>query len=286
VKGKLSYMSPEQTLGGSLDLRADLFAVGVMLWEAGAGMRLWPGESARSRLRLISLGEIPPFEDQSREHAELWRICRRALDYAPARRYRSGTELEAELEALRATPSLHATRMDVAAFMAQHFGEQRRKLKQLLETELGQREAPVARSGARPIVETTRRIAPMLEDASLTLRDPVTVGPRAPRKKARLLVAGAALLLTPPLALAWKRLPVANSTATPSAASAPSIPAREAPSPSPSVTASASVVPAPPPSAAAVLRAPAPVLPGAELTRPVRTKRVNRVLDTSDPWAK
>jgi serine/threonine-protein kinase len=40
VKGKLAYMAPEQFIG-EVDCRADLFAVGVMLWELASGQRYW-----------------------------------------------------------------------------------------------------------------------------------------------------------------------------------------------------------------------------------------------------
>ena len=138
VKGKLPYMSPEQTMGEALDRRADLFAIGVMLWEAGAGKRLWPGEPARSRLRMLSLGEIPPFGPVVNEAcAELERICRKALEYSPARRYQTAAELESDLEALRREPALHATRRDVVDFMSAHFDAHRRRTQQLIEAELG-----------------------------------------------------------------------------------------------------------------------------------------------------
>ena len=43
LKGKLTYMPPEQAMGEPVDRRADLFAVGVLLWESAAGRRLWQG---------------------------------------------------------------------------------------------------------------------------------------------------------------------------------------------------------------------------------------------------
>jgi serine/threonine protein kinase len=160
VKGKLHYMSPEQTLGEPLDRRADLFAVGVMLWEAGSGKRLWPEQAARSRLRMLSLGEIPAMRAANPEvPAELERICRRALEYSPARRYQSAAELEADLSVLRGEPGLHATRLDVAAFMQAHFEPQRKRTQQLIEAELGHVNLNDGAAPARVHAESEREAA-------------------------------------------------------------------------------------------------------------------------------
>ena len=58
VKGKLGYMSPEQILGEELDVRSDLFAVGVVLYELLAGARPWGPARATTELRSV-LDEPP-----------------------------------------------------------------------------------------------------------------------------------------------------------------------------------------------------------------------------------
>jgi serine/threonine-protein kinase len=60
MKGKLSYMSPEQLQGKIVDRRTDIFAAGIVLWEALTGRRLFDAEEAAEILRMIVNEEIPP----------------------------------------------------------------------------------------------------------------------------------------------------------------------------------------------------------------------------------
>jgi serine/threonine protein kinase len=59
VKGKLSYMSPEQHSGKTVDLRADIFSLGVMLWEMLTGELLFAGARGGERSRKMMRGEVP-----------------------------------------------------------------------------------------------------------------------------------------------------------------------------------------------------------------------------------
>ena len=88
IKGKLRYMAPEQIAGEKLDRRADVYAAGVILWEALVGERMWKGcyePDIRARVRHGDLqmpqavrAGVPPALD---------RICRRALSLSPAERH-------------------------------------------------------------------------------------------------------------------------------------------------------------------------------------------------------
>lgn len=62
VKGKIPYMSPEQLRAESLDGRADLFALGVVLFEALAGKRPYEGAHDPATIMLILKGEHPPLK--------------------------------------------------------------------------------------------------------------------------------------------------------------------------------------------------------------------------------
>jgi serine/threonine protein kinase len=138
VKGKLSYMAPEQILGETPDRRTDLFAVGILLWEACARRALWPGMGARERINLLRGGLIPSVTELAPElPTGLDTICRRALAFEPHDRYQTAAELETELQALVATSDLVASRRDVASFMARHFAAQQQQTRQLIERKLG-----------------------------------------------------------------------------------------------------------------------------------------------------
>ena len=58
-KGKLSYAPPEQLLGQPIDRRADIFAAGVMLFEAVTGDSPWAGKTNGAITHALTSGQIP-----------------------------------------------------------------------------------------------------------------------------------------------------------------------------------------------------------------------------------
>jgi serine/threonine-protein kinase len=59
IKGKLAYMPPEQITSGEIDRRVDIYAAGVVMWEALVGRRLFDGENEGALFHKIMHGEIP-----------------------------------------------------------------------------------------------------------------------------------------------------------------------------------------------------------------------------------
>src|SRR5262249_24409145 len=53
LKGKISYMSPEQAKGAQIDRRSDIFSLGIVLWEMITTQRLYRGENDLQTLQLI-----------------------------------------------------------------------------------------------------------------------------------------------------------------------------------------------------------------------------------------
>src|SRR5262249_43058248 len=62
VKGKYAYMSPEQTTGGALDGRSDVFSLGIVMWELLTGMPIVPRGDVVEAMRAIRDGRLPPLE--------------------------------------------------------------------------------------------------------------------------------------------------------------------------------------------------------------------------------
>jgi serine/threonine-protein kinase len=125
IKGKLGYVAPEQCLGRPSDARSDLFAVGVMLWEAIAGRRRLVAETsaaafeARIRNREPQIDEVVP-----NVPPRLAEICKRALAHEPAERYATAAELRAELDEFLDSNYSRIGASQLAAQMVQLFTEE------------------------------------------------------------------------------------------------------------------------------------------------------------------
>jgi serine/threonine-protein kinase len=106
LKGKVAYMSPEQAMGGRIDQRADLFAMGIVLWELLARQRLMTGESAANTLHKLMNEPIPRVSAAMPGiDPELEAIVGKALEKDPQYRWQSAAEMRDALEAwLRSNP--------------------------------------------------------------------------------------------------------------------------------------------------------------------------------------
>ncbi len=99
LKGKLAYMAPEQLQPVEVDRRADLFAVGVMLWEMLAGRRLWQGMNEVQIVSQLAAGlPFPPLPMDAGLPPGLDAICEQALHPNPQYRYQTAAEMEEDLE--------------------------------------------------------------------------------------------------------------------------------------------------------------------------------------------
>ncbi|HEU4533686.1 MAG TPA: serine/threonine-protein kinase, partial [Polyangiaceae bacterium] len=132
IKGKVRYMAPEQAAGDRVDRRADLFAVGVMLWEALAGRRLW-GELGEGEvvIHLVTKRVPTARESGAQVPPELLHVCDRALAAEPDARYETAGEMRADLERALGAIEPHAT--GLGPFVTGLFEPERRQIAELIQ---------------------------------------------------------------------------------------------------------------------------------------------------------
>jgi serine/threonine protein kinase len=90
VRGKASYMSPEQCVGDRVDHRTDVFALGIVLYELTTGTRCFAGKSDFERMLAVVQGDyIAPSDLVAEYPPELEQVVRTALAANPEHRYPS-----------------------------------------------------------------------------------------------------------------------------------------------------------------------------------------------------
>ena len=115
VKGKFSYLSPEAAAGRDVDARADIFSLGIVLWEMLAGRRLFLGETDYATVKLIQQANIPrlaPLNNQVDETFE--ELLLKALTRAPEERYQSAQAFGDALTGYLFARQLKVTHYDIA----------------------------------------------------------------------------------------------------------------------------------------------------------------------------
>ena len=98
VKGKFGYLSPEAANGEGVDLRTDVFAVGILLWEMLVGRRLFLGKTDYETLKQVQAAKIPSVQEfRSDVPHQLTDILARILAKNIDQRYQNTRDLATEL---------------------------------------------------------------------------------------------------------------------------------------------------------------------------------------------
>ncbi len=253
LRGKLGYMAPEYVRGKDIDRRIDVFAMGVVVWEALAKKRLFRGENDAATLERVQRMSAPSLASVAPElgpaAGALDAVLARALAKDPEARTATAEALAHELEEVAHTFGLLATHEEVAA----SFGP-------TLQAELETRRARVRKglearaSGAAPLsadVSGPRAsVAPTVPPLRADAVEPTVKVPKPSRAAPVLVAIGLVSAVLAAGVVAWRRTPPVERTPTP-AASAPIAPPPSAPpftfppEPPPGITVSAAP-PAPP----------------------------------------
>jgi serine/threonine protein kinase len=101
LKGKFSYMSPEQIRGMPLDARTDVFSAGIILHEMLTTEKLFRGDTEFALMEKVRKAEVPaPSDFNRRVTPELDAIALKALSRDVADRYQTAAQFAAALDAL------------------------------------------------------------------------------------------------------------------------------------------------------------------------------------------
>jgi eukaryotic-like serine/threonine-protein kinase len=100
--GSIGYMSPEQVRGLPVDLRTDIYSLGLILYEALTGTPPFRGQNPRETMVMhVKAPVMPPSQLVNWENAELLdRICLRALAKSPDDRYQDASEMQNDIALL------------------------------------------------------------------------------------------------------------------------------------------------------------------------------------------
>jgi serine/threonine protein kinase len=167
VKGKVSYMSPEQGRGWKVDARADVFSAGVMLWEALTGKRMRDGKNDQEKLWAL-VSEDPPRASSIKPWVppELDDICARAMAWDRENRYPSAGAMQRDLESYLSTTGTSVSAREVGACVTELFREDRANTNGVIEAHIARARGGTLRDGL-PVLE----IAPRLSMGSPTPSD-------------------------------------------------------------------------------------------------------------------
>jgi len=158
VKGKVSYMSPEQGRGWKVDARADVFSAGVMLWEALTGKRMREGKNDQEKLWALVSEDVPRASSvKSWVPPELDHICARAMAWNRDERYPSAGEMQLDLERYLSVTGTNVSAREVGACVTELFREDRANTNGVIEAHVAR-----ARGGAvretLPVIDVASRL--------------------------------------------------------------------------------------------------------------------------------
>jgi serine/threonine protein kinase len=122
LKGKPSYMSPEQCRVAEIDRRSDVFTLGILLYEATTLRRLFSGPNDYAIMNMVAAAEFArPSEIDEDYPPQLEAIVLGALQRDPDRRYTTARAMQADLEAFAAAQGLSLSPLALADHIRRNF---------------------------------------------------------------------------------------------------------------------------------------------------------------------
>ncbi|MGE3635991.1 MAG: serine/threonine protein kinase, partial [Sandaracinaceae bacterium] len=192
IKGKFAYMSPQQCVGEPIDARADLFALGICLFEALASKNPFRRKTEFETMTKIVGDPTPDVRERRPDTPEsVVEIIERALMKQPERRFQSGSEMQLALESVLPTLGSPINASRLGEYVTGLFAEEVRDGPRL-DTRLSDvpRNAPVSTDSSEVAVDEPGPAPP----GATEVNPPVTpeiAALHVPRKKSSAFGCGA-----------------------------------------------------------------------------------------------
>ena len=122
IKGKLSYLSPEQALGKEADHQSDIYSLGIVFYEILSGQRLYHFANAIEAIKAIPVENIAPLDQLRSDIPDgLNKIVHKCLEKDKNKRYQSAKQLHDDLTILKNRLNITFGLSDLSRFMRTTF---------------------------------------------------------------------------------------------------------------------------------------------------------------------
>lgn len=125
LKGKISYMSPEQAMGHSVDTQSDIYSLGIVMFELLTAERPFKGNNDLEVLQKVAQNKFDrkPLEDSRIPH-KLREIVLKAMEKDKSKRYQSAQEMYLDLHSYFSSIDTLSLQTDLAKYMRMKFEDQ------------------------------------------------------------------------------------------------------------------------------------------------------------------
>jgi eukaryotic-like serine/threonine-protein kinase len=171
LKGKVSYMAPEQVKSEPIDRRVDVFAMGTLLYVLSTGKHPFRCENEAATMYKICAPQpvLPPRKIIPGYPVELERIVQQALAKEPAKRFPTANDMLRALDQALPSSMRASTDEDVGSFVRGILGEKREQSRQALHQALELADqSERSRRTLRSVLETTLAEVPASGVGSIT----------------------------------------------------------------------------------------------------------------------
>jgi serine/threonine-protein kinase len=169
-KGKFAFMSPEQVLDDEVDHRADLFSMGVVLWNALTGRALFGRRNDGIAIhKVLNMPIARPSSVSDRCPAWLDEVCMRALQRDPDRRYQSASEMSSVIREIAAAEAAGGSPRAVSEVVQRAFAEELESRRLMLRSATTGAKAQATETASRArAVTSLPTFAPLVTESEWT----------------------------------------------------------------------------------------------------------------------